>query len=109
MAGSYHDFWRDSAPATGEVGHDISVCGNASSLTATCRYSCFQYTAEAVRIIGRHDPAANPLFIYLAFGNMHGPVQAPQKYIDLCVLLLPATAPTAACARPSRPAPSTAW
>jgi hypothetical protein len=52
-------------------------------LTSKCRYSTYQYAAEAVKIVNAHSPAANPLFIYLAFGDMHGPVQAPQKFIDL--------------------------
>ena len=28
-----------------------------------------------------HDPA-KPLFLYMAFQNVHSPVQAPQKYVD---------------------------
>ena len=80
---SYYDFWRDHGPAVGEVGQDITVCGNSTMLTSKCRYSTYQYAAEAVKIVNAHSPAANPLFIYLAFGDMHGPVQAPQKFIDL--------------------------
>jgi hypothetical protein len=29
----YYDFWRDHAPAHGEVGKDITVCGNSTYLT----------------------------------------------------------------------------
>ena len=28
-----------------------------------------------------HDPA-KPLFMYMAFQNVHAPVQAPQRYVD---------------------------
>ena len=28
-----------------------------------------------------HDPA-QPLFLYMAFQNVHFPVQAPQQYVD---------------------------
>ena len=79
----YHDFWRDLAPAHGEIGGNISVCGNSTTITSTCRYGTYQYAAEAIKIIKAHDASANPLFVYLAFGDMHGPVQAPQKYLDL--------------------------
>ena len=33
------------------------------------------------KIVKSHDPA-QPLFLYMAFQNVHDPVQAPQKYID---------------------------
>ena len=32
-------------------------------------------------IVKSHDPA-QPLFLYIAFQNVHDPVQAPQQYID---------------------------
>ena len=32
-------------------------------------------------IVKSHDPA-QPLFLYMAFQNVHDPVQAPQQYID---------------------------
>jgi hypothetical protein len=66
----YHDFWRDHGPAHGEVGGSISVCLDSTSITSTCRYGTFQYAAEAIKIIKAHDPSANPLFVYLAFGDM---------------------------------------
>lgn len=36
---------------------------------------------EAIRIVKQHDPN-KPLFLYVPFNAPHGPLQAPQKYID---------------------------
>ena len=46
-------------------------------------YSGYLYNDAAVRIIQRHlDPAANPLFIYLALQTMHAPLEVPSYYSD---------------------------
>ena len=81
----YADFWRDERPAVNETGLSEKQCINATGITADgCRYATYQYAAEAQRIIGAHPtPGTTPLFLYLAFGNMHGPLQAPQKWLDL--------------------------
>ena len=46
-------------------------------------YKChtFHNFQRAKDIIKAHN-ASNPLFLYMAFQNVHFPVQAPQKYID---------------------------
>ena len=81
----YHDFWRNLKPAHNETGAPLTQCQNSSYLgDHDCRYATYQYTAEAERIIAAHpDPAKNPLMLYMCFGAMHGPLQAPQKYIDM--------------------------
>ena len=33
------------------------------------------------KIVKSHDPE-QPLFMYMAFQNVHSPVQAPQQYVD---------------------------
>lgn len=33
------------------------------------------------RIVKSHD-RTQPMFLYMAFQNVHSPVQAPQKYVD---------------------------
>ena len=33
------------------------------------------------KIVKSHNPA-QPLFLYMAFQNVHSPVQAPQQYVD---------------------------
>ncbi|CAH3188272.1 unnamed protein product [Porites lobata] len=44
-------------------------------------YSANLFTKQAVQVIMEHN-SSRPLFLYLPFQNVHGPVQAPQKYID---------------------------
>lgn len=44
-------------------------------------YATFAFTKRATEIIKSHDPS-NPLFMYMAFQNCHGPVQAPEKYTE---------------------------
>ncbi|MFT3972306.1 MAG: arylsulfatase [Amaricoccus sp.] len=44
-------------------------------------YDTDLFGAEAVRLIGGHDPAT-PLFLYLAFTAPHTPYQAPQPWIE---------------------------
>ncbi|MFK8252109.1 arylsulfatase B [Ancylobacter terrae] len=57
------DWYRDNALLK-EEGYDTDLFG-----------------ADAVRLIGSHDPAT-PLFLYLAFTAPHTPYQAPQSYLD---------------------------
>ena len=33
------------------------------------------------QIVHAHDPS-QPLFMYMAFQNVHAPIQAPEKYIE---------------------------
>lgn len=66
--------------------------GFVSDFTAAGNYSTELFTDKAIRIIEEHanthvqtvhdDGDIKPLFLYLAFQNIHAPVQAPLKYID---------------------------
>eukprot|EP00051_Salpingoeca_urceolata_P015777 m.206420 g.206420 ORF g.206420 m.206420 type:complete len:647 (-) comp18500_c1_seq5:16-1956(-) len=60
------DFWRSELPAYHENG----------------TYGTFQYTREALRIIRSH-PADTPLFLYMAYQNVHSPLQVPTNFTDL--------------------------
>jgi arylsulfatase A-like enzyme len=79
------DFWRDHGPAHGENGspNNTKACQASPGISDTCRFGTYQYAAEAESIIAAHDAASTPLFLYLAFGEVHAPLQAPQKFIDL--------------------------
>ncbi|KAL9987458.1 hypothetical protein ACROYT_G001771 [Oculina patagonica] len=45
------------------------------------KFATFAYAERAEEIIKSHN-SSNPLFLYMAFQNVHIPVQAPQKYVD---------------------------
>ena len=68
----YVDLWRSSSAAFGENG----------SLPGGYDYNTYKFTREAVSIVEAH-PAERPLFIYLAYQNVHGPTQAPDNYTAL--------------------------
>lgn len=53
--------------------------GPAHGMNGT--YGGFLFTAEAVKRIESHDPAT-PLFMYIAFQNVHPPLQVPVEYTN---------------------------
>lgn len=61
----YVDLWENSGPALGQNG----------------TYSCNLYGSKAVQHIEAHD-IAYPLFMYVAFHNMHAPDECPSEYMD---------------------------
>lgn len=44
-------------------------------------YAMYAYMQRMERIVKSHD-RTQPMFLYMAFQNVHSPVQAPQKYVD---------------------------
>ncbi|XP_033752404.1 arylsulfatase J-like [Pecten maximus] len=46
-------------------------------------YSTETYTKRLMDIIHQHDPQNQPLFLYVAYQNVHSPLQVPQHYEDL--------------------------
>jgi arylsulfatase B/arylsulfatase I/J len=60
-------------------GSDVRPClpavGNASAT-----YSAYLYANETLRMLAAHDPAT-PLFVYLAWNNVHDPNEAPDEYV----------------------------
>jgi arylsulfatase I/J len=65
---NYVDLWENSGPAYGQNG----------------TYSCDLYGAKAVEHILQHDSDV-PLFMYVAFHNMHAPDECPPEYYDKTV------------------------
>ena len=47
-------------------------------------YSTNLFTEEIQRVINKHDNEKGPFFIYATYQAVHGPLEAPQKYIDQC-------------------------
>ena len=41
-----------------------------------------RYANETLRMLDAHDPS-DPLYVYLAWNNVHDPNEAPQHYIDM--------------------------
>ena len=42
---------------------------------------CLSISQRVERILQTHD-SSQPLFMYMAFQNVHAPIQAPEKYIE---------------------------
>ena len=65
---SPYDLWMNDGPAK-----DI----------AGTKYNGYLFADFALDAIDTHDPAAGPLFMYLAAANSHTPLEAPQQFLDL--------------------------
>lgn len=64
--GNFVDLWKNDAPGYGLNG----------------TYSEINYVNHMLDVIKSHD-TAQPLFLYMAFQNVHGPTQAPERFLDL--------------------------
>jgi len=75
-------------PLVGEIdhfkheAHGVTDWYRDNDLVREEGYDTDLFGAEAVRLVGAHDPKT-PLFLYLAFTAPHTPFQAPQSYLDL--------------------------
>jgi arylsulfatase A-like enzyme len=75
-------------PLVGEIdhfkheAHGVTDWYRNNELVKEEGYDTDLFGAEAVHLIGGHDPKT-PLFLYLAFTAPHTPFQAPQHYLDL--------------------------
>jgi len=45
-------------------------------------YDLFSFCHQQAQNVILSHKASRPLFLYLPFQNVHGPLQAPQEYID---------------------------
>eukprot|EP00937_MAST-01D_sp_MAST-1D-sp2_P004643 g4643.t1 len=79
----------DGGAHKGSAGFASALCARGASgavpTTGALRgrngtYTGELFAAEAVRVIRGHDPAASPLFMYLALHDTHAPLEAPWRY-----------------------------
>ncbi|XP_070578823.1 arylsulfatase B-like [Ptychodera flava] len=45
-------------------------------------YSSYVFTEKAEEYIAKHDKT-KPMYMYLSFQSVHGPIQVPQRYLDM--------------------------
>ena len=74
------DYWTHSLTGkidqTNASGHTL-----APDYGHQGEYSAFLYAKEASRLITQHD-LSQPLYLYLPFESVHGPIEAPEDYIS---------------------------
>ncbi len=59
-----------------DLHNNTEVLGNQNGT-----YSTMLFTSRVQDIVKNHD-GTKPLFIYLPYQSVHGPLQAPQEYVD---------------------------
>ena len=59
------DYWKNDAPDT-----------------RNGTYDAYTYKDDLSEIFDKHDPST-PLFLYLPLHNIHGPIQAPEEWLNL--------------------------
>ena len=93
-AGLGHNFF-DLANSTGANGPVLPCRAHAGAPIGDSLYSSYLYGNESVRLIRKHAresrvvaanantaSPAKPLFMFIAWNNVHAPCEAPQQYID---------------------------
>ena len=66
---------RAASPFQSTKGDEVAFGENGT-------YNGYRFTERAVDVIERHD-SQEPLFLYLALHNTHGPIQAPDRFVEL--------------------------
>lgn len=64
---------------------DRPQCGKdcmQTDLSAKGIYNTYTITKEAVRIISEHDSDSEPMFMYVAYENVHAPCDVPEQYVE---------------------------
>ena len=59
------DYWMNDAPDT-----------------RNGTYDAYTYKDDLTNLFDKHDPGT-PLFLYLPLHNIHGPIEAPQEWLDI--------------------------
>lgn len=82
---SYFGYWsgaEDYYTHTCRGAYDLAD-GVRSAFEWNGTYSTPLFTERAVRVIEDAEGSDKPFFLYLAYQNVHWPLQAPQKYLDM--------------------------
>lgn len=81
---TYYGYWSGAEDYITHSTHNAYdfADGTESCLAANGTYSTYLFTERAVSIIDHHDFKSDPFFLYLAYQNVHWPLEAPQEYLD---------------------------
>lgn len=81
---TYFGYWSGAEDYNTHSTHNAYdfADGTKSCLAANGTYSTYLFAERAVSIIDDHDFKSEPFFMYLAFQNVHWPLEAPQEYLD---------------------------
>jgi arylsulfatase A-like enzyme len=84
LAGGQDHFTQESFGECGCAARDVWINGSASAAPGIKgTYNAFRFTQRAEAVIAAHDPAAAPLFLYVALQNTHAPIQADASFAAL--------------------------
>ncbi|XP_027050910.1 arylsulfatase B-like [Pocillopora damicornis] len=80
---SAYGFWGGAEDHYNHTSYKVVDFRNGTEpvLDLNGKYAAFEYVKRIEEILDQHDPK-QPLFMYMAFQNVHNPVQAPDQYVD---------------------------
>mmetsp|Transcript_7249 Transcript_7249/g.26662 ORF Transcript_7249/g.26662 Transcript_7249/m.26662 type:complete len:555 (+) Transcript_7249:100-1764(+) len=65
----------------GNIGYDFAD-GVDTLYDVNGTYSTYLYTEKAIEILREEHDQGNPFFLYLAYQNVHWPLEAPDEFVD---------------------------
>ncbi|XP_070564215.1 arylsulfatase B-like [Ptychodera flava] len=75
------DYYNHSRPTGGHWAYDLRDNDKMVAKDYEGEYSTFLFARKSQEILWNHNPDV-PLFLYLSFQAVHGPLQVPAKYSD---------------------------
>uniref|UniRef100_A0A3P9KVE5 Arylsulfatase I n=1 Tax=Oryzias latipes TaxID=8090 RepID=A0A3P9KVE5_ORYLA len=80
LTGSVNYYTYSSCDGPELCGFDLHE-GESVAWDQGGKYSTHLFTQRVRKILARHDPQSQPLFIFLSFQAVHSPLQSPKEYI----------------------------
>ncbi|XP_045200174.2 arylsulfatase J-like [Mercenaria mercenaria] len=78
----HSDYYTHITEHEGMVGYDLMENDQPANMSKyRGKYSTTLFTEKVKDIVRKHDPST-PLFVYLSYQAVHGPLQAPKAYVD---------------------------